>query len=276
MMMDKQHNALLLDIIIPALKGYVQERNNGLKQVVVEDEKYYKGKFSYILGQTIRHWAIPDDNWHTSKAANLLWDAIVETNISDRKKRFYNVKIDKLRYKEPFITKKEVGGWIIPRFKGNVKDFQKIDTSFKLQGGKRYVFNDIFIAEHTTPVAEIMEALRQCYEAQGRNYKALIGEVRQILNKIHITQMLKIEDRRINDCQNRLELVRGGKSLYSYMLNVDSEEIFSQIKRKCYNTPAIEINDLVFSQKVEALKSKQWAGALTLNKEYKIAIIPNK
>ena len=275
-MSDKQHNDLLLDIIIPALKGYVQERQDGLKQVIVKDAEQDKGKFSYLLGQAIRHWIIPIENWHTSKAANELWDKIVKTNLTAKQSKKYHKEIDKLRYKEPFLVKKEVNGWIIPRFKGNIRKFEHLDTTLRLEGWKKYVFNDIFIAEHTTPVAEIMEALEQCYSIHGQNMKVLKIEVKKILNKIHITQMLKIEDRRITECQNRIALVKGNKDLYEYIVDTKSDKLFQDIVDMCYATPEYDDIDLVLSSEVEHIKTESWADALNLNDPYSIALCPSK
>ena len=36
-MTDKQHNKFLLNIIVLALAGHVQERQDGLEQVIVKD-----------------------------------------------------------------------------------------------------------------------------------------------------------------------------------------------------------------------------------------------
>ena len=172
--------------------------------------------------------------------------------------------------------RKEFDGWIIPRFKGNIRKFEHLDTSLQLEGGKRYVFNDIFIAEHTTPVADIMEALEQCYSIHRHNIQDLRNKVQKILNKINITQMLKIEDRRIKECQNRIALVKGNKSFYDYIIDTDSDKLFQDIIDRCYDTQKYDASDLALSSKVEAFKSESWAGALTLNEGYKIEIIPNK
>lgn len=269
-MNDKTHNRLLLKIILTSLDGYIKEQEDDSTVTVVED----KGKFSYLLGQAIRHWVIPDGNWHTSKAAQLVWDAIVETNLSSRRVKTYHTSIDKLRYKEAFITKKDVGGWTIPRFKGNTKDFINVDP-LRLQGGKPYVFNNIFIAEHTIPVSDIIEVLAECYH-ESQSIKEMRTNVKNILNRIHITQMLKIEDRRISECQSRIGLVKGNASPYDYLLNTDPQNVYQAIVGECYNTPSYVEREWPFCPDIENQKNQPWAQALNLSKPYTIEIAKKK
>lgn len=262
--MDKtEHNKLLLDVIIAALKGSLCE--------TIDTRKDEKVNFQYILGQSIRQWQIPKGNWHISKAAQKVWNIITKDDIHYRD------------YKESFTCTCNPS-LNIPTFLGTTRNFQSIThktltSKRKVRGkiveGNKYVYNDIFITEHTTPVSDIILALKECYRSnEGKNtMQKLRGECTEILNKIHKTQMLKIEDRRIDECQKRLDLVKGRKCYYSYMLNTDSQKIFKQIKRKCYKTPILHEVGLEFYHEVEALRSTKWAGALTLNKPYNIEII---
>lgn len=111
-MTNVNHNNLLLEIILSALKGYALESlpdDNNMNG----DDDIDVGKFSYLLGQSIRHWIVPSDNWHISKAALRVWNEITG-----------NSPILHYRYKEPIFSQKSI---IIPRFKGNTKDFAKLE-----------------------------------------------------------------------------------------------------------------------------------------------------
>jgi len=264
-MRKAQHNKLLLNVIIAALKGSLYE--------TIDTSKDEKVNFQYILGQSIRQWQIPKSNWHISKAAHKVWEMITKDDIHYRD------------YKESFecTCNPPVN---VPTFSGTTRDFNSIIhkeltskhiVRGKIVEGNKYVYNDIFITEHTTPVSDIILALKECYRSNESNntMQKLRDECIVILNKIHKTQMLKIEDRRIDSCQKRLDLVKGRKSYYTYMLNTDSQKIYKQIKRKCYKTPILRDIGLEFYNEVEALKVKKWASALTLDKPYKIEIIPN-
>lgn len=261
-----EKNRVLLNIIIEAVKGALVE--------IVDSSKDEKVNFQYILGQSIRQWNIPSENWHTSKAALKLWALITNDEIRYRD------------YKETFTCKCQ-HSIQVPTFLGTTRKFESVIlkelTSKRIVRGKekndnKYVYNDIFITEHTTPVSDVILALKECYchHKESDSRKSLLSkEFVTILNKIHKTQMLKIEDRRIDECQKRLDLVKGRKSYYTYMLNTDSQKIFKQIKHKCYNTLSYNEKGSVFYAEVGSLKSKKWAAALILDKPYKIEIIPN-
>lgn len=264
-------NELLLDVIIAALRGYVETNGKGLDNDSEEARKSGTINFSYLLGQSIRQWQIPEENWHTSVAAMDVWRLLVDEKYNGRIIKDNKGKICGYKEKLPEPTSIK-----IPRFIGTTKDFSKITVDdVDSNNTKQYVFNNIFIAEHTIPVGEIMEALRLCYEAYSNNHGRLKADVRRILNKMHITQMLKIEDRRIKECQNRIALVKGNKELYEYIIDTESDKLFHDVIDKCYDTQIYDATDLTLSSKVETLKSESWAGALALDKPYKIEIIPN-
>lgn len=279
-----EHNNLLLDIIIHALKGYMQEIGNS-KNGSTEDEQD-NGKFSYLLGQAIRHWIIPAENWHTSEAAMTVWKKISDKKITQR------------RYKESFTCKPSAMDMVVPRFSGSAKDFEKLDLlriqiEEKTPKGKRklkqYAFSDIFIAEHTTPVADIIDALAECYTKfhETTEYK---DKIKEVLNKIHITQMLRIEDRRIVMCKTRinkvLEKKNQFKSIYDYLICTEDKEVFKDIHHTCYSKlpPKVlkdsyaikQYNDRVLSFKRKYNKGvPNWARAIEIQRKYTINIHSN-
>ena len=261
-----EKNRVLLNIIIEAVKGALVE--------IIDSSKDEKVNFQYILGQSIRQWNIPSENWHTSKAALKLWALITDDEIRYRD------------YKETFTCKCQ-HSILVPTFRGTTRKFESVIlkelTSKRIVRGKekndnKYVYNDIFITEHTTPVSDVILALKECYchHKESDSRKSLLSkEFVTILNKIHKTQMLKIEDRRIKECQNRIALVKGNKELYEYIIDTESDKLFHDVIDKCYDTQIYDATDLTLSSKVETLKSESWAGALALDKPYKIEIIPN-
>ena len=280
-MTGKQHNDLLLDIIIPALEGYAQERRDGFKPIIIKDAEQDNGKFSYLLGQAIRHWIIPVGNWHTSEAAMMVWNMIVDKGNSKHK------EINHLRYKEPILLKD--GNIMIPRFKGSTRDFAKLDPHI-FHGGKQYAFNEIFVAEHTTPVVDIMIAMTQCYDELDKQHQLddmLKQEVEKILDKIHITQMLRIEDRRINTTQARIQpflLKRNMNNVYHYLLD-SKNDVYKDMWESYYRNLEkkdikITCSNRKYSNILQNVKDEyngaipDWAEAIDLVKQYTINIYP--
>lgn len=270
-MTESEHNTLLLDIIISALKGCVMERQSCKR---LNAEEIDAGKFSYLLGQSIRHWIIPDGNWHISEAAFNAWNEIVN-----------NSPLPHNRYKEPIIAQKSV---VVPCFKGNAKDFAKLEA-LTLEEGKQYVFNDIFIAEHTIPVADIVEALVECYNVFSNNPTELENKIKEILNLMHITQMLRIEDRRIADCQKRIPIIIQHKqyngNVYEYLID-PSNNVFNDVVGECYSglishDVKCSCSRRKYKNKLASIKSKcdgilpTWAKAIDLEDpdEYSIKIV---
>ncbi len=288
MMTDEEHNKILLDVIIAALQGYMQG-NRGDQEEPSKEEQCgeVKSNFAYLLGQAIRQWRIPNDNWHTSKEAQKVWELIVDQTTSKHK----DISREHLCYKETFTCKKEAEGMVIPRFKGTTRDFGKIcyEKIYKLdekRKEKEYVFNDIFIAEHTTPIADIRDALEECYKRYNFCRIRLRREMTLILDKIHITQMLRIEDRRIEECQNRITVLflkkkYNGGSVYEYLKNIDSQQIYKAIVGKCYSMlpPKNTQNTEEYTSTLKAVKNAngnhvpRWARAMRIDKGYSIKIL---
>ena len=226
-------NELLLDVIIAALKGYVATNGKGLDNDSEEARKSGTINFSYLLGQSIRQWQIPEENWHTSVAAMDVWKLL---------NKGYTGRIIKIKkddnwiicgYKEKLPKPTPIK---IPRFIGTTKDFSKITVDDVYNNNtKQYVFNDIFIAEHTTPVSDIKDALEICYLEFKNNNKSdsdLKDAVRNILNKIHITQILKIEDRRINNCSSRIKEIESVKNKIKQIESGAKDQIKEESKGK--------------------------------------------
>lgn len=262
----ERNQEMLLDVILVALKGYVRhnadENNN-------DEEARYEEKinFSYLLGQAIRQWQIPKENWHTSKNALELWKKISNQEITSH-----------FQYKETFECVRSI---TIPRFKGTTRDFDKIDNISK-NCGDNIVFNEIFIAEHTIPVADIRDALVMCYKRnKGWKRLKLKRELITILNKMHITQMLKIEDRRIETCTARVKKLREDElrktnpsptddeireSVYKYLRDTESIKIFEDVKDNYYQCDKKTLQPTTSDYKtaLSIANKENWAEAVKL------------
>lgn len=290
-------NELLLNVILAALEGYANASKQKKGRRKNDSESKDAGKsgkidFNYLLGQSIRQWQIPKDNWHTSKAAQNVWDMIVEKKPDPKKKFKTDLRAEKLCYKEPFICKNELELVKIPRFKGTTKNFNNIDL-LPINGS--HVFNDIFIAEHTTPVSDIRDALMECYNDKGNQelikkygIRAIREEVRGILNMIHIAQILKIEDRRINICNSRIKRFlqshhEKGYKTYDYLKKTPVDQVFKDMRDEYYENLAYDVSKngnpvsdiykeaLAIAQNACA-NNQTWANAVDVTAHYTIEI----
>ena len=268
----------LLDIIIAAVKGSIE--------VKIDATKDAKVNYQYILGQSIRQWKIPNDNWHTSKAARAVWNLLTDNDIKYRD------------YKEQFVCKCK-NPIEISTFPGTARRFEAIiHKNFtsehivrgKDQKDKKYAYNEVFITEHTTPVSDIISALKESYKKHDKEntLNNLNDEFTTILNKIHKTQMLKIEDRRILNCQSRIPIVLNqlGKhedGIYKYLIESKSDDVFNDIINVCYkdlqfeSRSSFDLNRYLGMIKYTKLEDIPfWAKALNLEKPYSIEIAVNE
>lgn len=222
-------NDLLIDIIIATLKG---KKNYGAYSASANANPV---GFSYLLGQAIRQYIIPSENWHVTEAAACAWFAITGNQYNAS-----NGGIDKYFYKETFVPAK-TANMQVPTFKGT----NKTDLISVKINSTPMCFNAIFIAEHTTPISDIIKILEEYYDTYTKNKNNISlqqlqndmhNDVKNILDKIHITRMLKIEDRRITKCSGRIqELAKGqNQSPLTYINNIDSAHLFNTLRATYY------------------------------------------
>ena len=254
-------NELLLDVIIVALKGYVETNGKGLDDDSEEARKSGIINFSYLLGQSIRQWQIPRKNWHTSKNARSVWKMITGKD-----------KIPYYQYKETFISAKHI---FIPHFEGTTRDYSKVELK-ELQKDTKYVFNDIFIAEHTIPVADVRDALEEYFmDSKGKlSDRELKEGIKKILNAMHLTQMLKIEDRRIKNNSKRLKQAYTNGTRYDYLINSKPKDVYEDVCKRYYRnlsfTQKKNFDISKYKEKIQVLKDlhngeiPDWAKSLDL------------
>lgn len=166
----------------------VQSINNHIINIVIEclngirkfpDEA---PAFRYLIGQTIRQYIIPDGNWHLTEAAVEKWDQLTSEDIR------------KFTYKETFHCNRLSKPYTELYF---YKGSNNAPSHRKLSPNVAVAFNNIFIAEHTTPVSDIRKQL------EDPQFNPTSANVKKVLDSIHITRMLKREDRKITQKNKR-------------------------------------------------------------------------
>lgn len=80
----------------------------------------------------------------------------------------------------------------------DIRQFQYIWT-YKDTNNKSIQFNKEFIQEHTTPVADIKEELKKLINKNSINHRS----IKKILEKMHISRILKTEDKKIKKNHDR-------------------------------------------------------------------------
>lgn len=192
-------NTPLVEIIRNALYG---------KKVYPKPKDTYSPSYEYLLNQSLRQYIVPVDNIHVTAATNDLWYRMFATPNS------YVPDIRVYAYQDTVVAQSDVSD--IETYKGN----SKRPIVENISKGEKVKFNSIFIQEHTTPVADMIVALELL---QYRENKQLLDaqEIILVLDKMHITQMLKSEDKGIRNARHRIDAAD--------ILDCTSEDIFSKI-----------------------------------------------
>ena len=116
-------------------------------------------------------------------------------------------------YQDRIEAQKDISG--LYKYKGSSKTPEKTDV----RKGDKVTFNSFFIQEHTTPVSDMIAALEKLQEP--KNEPLDIKDIVSVLDKMHITQMLKKENNNINKNANRIDA--------DYILKKDADAIFKKI-----------------------------------------------
>lgn len=182
-------------------------------------ENYHKSKgcygsnYKYLLNQCIRQYLVPDKNIHISQEAKRVWESM-------------GFKIEDIylhTYQDPIIPMHNI---LVRTYKGTKKKLKRLNLTV----GKKISFNSVFIEEHTTPVKDVTMALMYAYQTPNCDKKSAIIE---LLDKMHITKMLKYENEKIKKNTNRINI--------NYYIELSSEFIFDKIVNADINYPKIEI-----------------------------------
>ena len=160
-------NKSLVEIIRSALSAI----NNGYQRT----KNSYGVDYKYLLNQSIRQYVIPTSNLHMTVAADKLWQAL---GISE--------SILLYRYQDAILPKQTLLS--VQTCKGPSKRIELVDVF----ANQSIPFNLLFIEEHTTPVSDVIKALKAAYSANPTDQTIV-----DVLDKMHITKMLKIENKGI-------------------------------------------------------------------------------
>ena len=160
----------------------------------------YGVSYRYLLNQCIRQYLVPDSNIHISVGAGQVWQNM-GLNLGD---------IYKYTYQDVIVPQNNIQ---VDTCVGTKK---KSVITKNIVAGQPIAYNSVFIDEHTTPVKDVTEALKQAYISNPCT-STIIG----ILDKMHITKMLKYENANIKKTTNRI--------CPSYVINNASSQILNSI-----------------------------------------------
>ncbi len=225
-MAPKTTNKEVLDSIEASPYRYIgmptDNQRRDINEAVVEIIKYalygkkkypkpkdtYSPSFNYLLNQSIRQYIIPEQNIHVTEAANDLWNQL----FTDSNGNVPDIRV--YAYQDTNIAQSDMVN--LEMYSG--RNNQSINTNVVI--GQKVKFNSFFIQEHTTPVADMIAALEALQTQKG---ELLLDskDVVAVLDKMHITQMLKREDKKIENAKHRISA--------DDILAKKSEEIFKDI-----------------------------------------------
>lgn len=139
------------------------------------------GGIKYLLGQTIRQYAMPAEKCHISKAALEQWNRLTGFDIRNFWYREM-VKCDVLEGEE-----------ILHRYIGSSS---KSKNLLILHRDSVFCFRKVFHVDHVVPVSLILEELVKldCCTTE---------KIQAILDKMHVCRILKSEDRRLGRKRGR-------------------------------------------------------------------------
>lgn len=161
-------NKVIIESILCLLSGL-----NGLKD---GDSKKNIDSLRYLLGQSIRHYDVPEENYHISQAAKDRWDELSNDCIRNYWYR-KQVKCNNLKFAKSYKL-----------YKGSTNT----GTPTSLNLGESFEFRQMFHEEHTIPVSLVMNALTNNPKISTKK------DIEELLDSMHISILLKDEDRAIN------------------------------------------------------------------------------
>lgn len=172
----------------------------------------YGSNYKYLLNQCIRQYLVPDENIHISQEAKQVW---VKMGF-----KFEDIYLH--TYQDPINPIHNIQ---VKTYKGTKKKIKRTN----LVCGKKIAFNSVFIEEHTTPVKDVTEALMFACKVSNCDKESVIIK---LLDKMHITKMLKCENNKITKNTNRINP--------DDYIKWSSELIFDKIANAGINYPKVE------------------------------------
>ncbi len=199
----QQTNAPLVKMIVWALDGVGNcQKTKGC----------YGSNYKYLLNQCIRQYLVPDENIHVSQEAKRVWESMG-----------FEIEDIYLHTYQDLIT--PIHNIQVKTYKGTKKKIKRVN----LVCGGKITFNSVFIEEHTTPVKDVTMALIRACESSNCDKEAVIIK---LLDKMHITKMLKFENDKIKKNTNRINT--------DDYIKLSTELVFNKIVNDAINYPKIE------------------------------------
>ena len=168
----------VLDTIINLIQGIKSNQNLSSN---FNNELLQLDQCGYLLSQVLRHYKLKPSQSFVSEKAFELWSKITTENIFNYT---YRDKVTKNIHGEIFVDK----------YKGGEK--YPHQTNCLLSYGDTFTFNDVFIDEHVVPVNVIIKELKKL---PTLDYIS----VKNVLDKLCICKLLKEEDRKIKNKNDR-------------------------------------------------------------------------
>lgn len=180
-----------------------------LRALRIKSKWSEKIAYKYLLGQCVRQYLAPEKNWHISKAAKAQWEEMTNQDIAD------------FTYKEAIEPERD---GVIVSYKGTN---QTKPEEIEYKKGEKYAFNTFFIVEHTIPVSDFLEELE--------NIPIEKFYIEAVLDKLHLTRLLRTEDRRIKRDSARIkEYNKRHTDSKISILGTESEELFKKVVEEFY------------------------------------------
>lgn len=159
--------------------------------------------YSYLLGQSIRQYILPTDNIHITVKAQELWDKM---GLSDQNMLLYV-------YQNTIKPLLNVFGE--KTYKGTK---QSSCRTIDIEANKNIAYNLWFIEEHATPVKDVTKVLKCVFQ---QNNDITYQQIIDVLDKMHIVRMRKIENMNIKKTTGRISV--------SDYIEHSTEEVFQKI-----------------------------------------------
>ena len=179
-------NDAIIDSIMCLLNEYKIEMTDP------NSNKSNLDSLKYLIGQTIRAYDIPKENYHLSEGAQKRWDTLSTEDIM------------KKHYKDKVVCDKLSGPVEYDCYIGASKTGKsKVYTK-----GDKFEFREMFHEDHIIPVSMIFKEMVNMKVVNRKTIESL-------LNGIHICVLLKEEDRKLKWIKDRyLDLETTIKNVY--------------------------------------------------------------
>jgi hypothetical protein len=161
-------NEAIIQSIIVLLKAFLPLHSQ------INIDKAALNSLRYLLGQSVRQYDIPLENYHISQAALERWEQLSKD------------KIEKYHYRDMVKCDNLTKLYRFKQFKGASKS----GNPRKLHPNGSFVFRDMFHEDHVIPVSLILNELIKIKTVDENS-------VKEQLNKMHICIILKEEDRKL-------------------------------------------------------------------------------